>query len=59
MKICNRHKIPVLARAGIRGIVGAAVAHSGGVMLNMQTFNKILDYDLKLCETRCSIGGLG
>lgn len=47
MKICNEHKIPVLARGAGSGIVGAAVAHSGGVMLNMQTFNKILDYDLE------------
>ncbi|UHR03443.1 FAD-binding oxidoreductase [Peptoniphilus sp. GNH] len=46
MKICNEYKVPVLARGAGSGIVGAAVAHSGGVMLNMQTFNKILSYDL-------------
>lgn len=45
MKICNENKIPVVARGAGSGLVGSSVAFSGGVMIDMQEFNKILEYD--------------
>ena len=45
MKICNENKIPVLARGAGTGLTGAGVSRFGGVMLNMQSMNKILSYD--------------
>lgn len=44
-RICNENKIPVIARGAGSGIVGAAVSITGGVMIDMQSFNKILEYD--------------
>ena len=45
VKICNENKIPVLARGAGTGLTGAGVSRFGGVMLNMQSMNKILAYD--------------
>lgn len=44
-KICNEHHIPVIPRGAGSGIVGASVPILGGVMIDMQQFNKILEYD--------------
>ena len=46
MTICNEEKIPVVARGAGSGLVGSGVAINGGVMIDMQSMNKILDYDL-------------
>ncbi|MCW6678934.1 FAD-binding oxidoreductase [Anaerococcus sp. NML200574] len=46
LTICNEHKIPVLARGAGSGLVGSGVAINGGVMIDMQGMNKILEYDL-------------
>lgn len=45
VKICYDNTIPVVARGAGSGLVGAGVSFAGGVMIDMQTFNKILDYD--------------
>lgn len=45
MSICNEYKIPVVARGAGSGLTGSSVAINKGVMINMQTMNKILDYD--------------
>ena len=45
MKICNENKVPVIARGAGTGLTGAGVAIKKGVMINMQTMNKILEYD--------------
>lgn len=45
VKICNENKIPVLARGAGTGLVGSGVSMSKGVMINMQSMNKILSYD--------------
>ena len=42
MKICNENKIPVIARGAGSGLTGAGVAIKNGVMINMQSMNKIL-----------------
>ncbi len=44
-RICNDNKIPVIARGMGSGIVGAAVSIKGGVMIDMRSMNKILEYD--------------
>ncbi|MGF0039440.1 FAD-binding oxidoreductase [Peptoniphilaceae bacterium SGI.131] len=46
MKICYDNNINVIARGAGTGLVGASVAINGGVMIDMQSFNRILDYDL-------------
>lgn len=45
MKICNENKVPVIARGAGTGLTGAGVAIKKGVMINMQTMNKIIEYD--------------
>lgn len=45
VKICNENKIPVLARGAGTGLVGSGVSIAKGVMINMQSMNKILSYD--------------
>ena len=42
---CNSHKIPVTVRGGGTGLSGGALAVHGGVVLNMQAFNKIIKID--------------
>lgn len=58
MKICNENKIPVIARGAGTGLTGAGVAIKQGVMINMQTMNKILDYDLDNMVVRVEPGVL-
>lgn len=45
MKLCYENNIPVTPRGAGTGLTGAAVAVTGGVMLNMTKMNKILGYD--------------
>ncbi len=45
VKICYDNNIPILARGAGTGLTGAAVAIYGGVIINMEKFNKILEYD--------------
>lgn len=58
LKICNENKIPVLARGAGTGLVGSGVAIKHGVMLNMQTMNKILEYDEENMVVRVQPGVL-
>ena len=50
VKICNRHEVPYLARGAGTGLSGGAVAHNGGVILQMSLMNRILEinYDDEL-----------
>ncbi len=45
LRYCNEHTIPVTVRGGGTGLSGGALAIHGGVVLNMQGFNKILNID--------------
>lgn len=45
VKICYENNIVVVPRGAGTGLVGAAVAIHGGVMLDMTKMNKILEYD--------------
>lgn len=56
MRICNENKIPVLARGAGSGLVGSGVAINGGVMIDMQGMNQILEYDLDNLVVRVQPG---
>ena len=58
LKICNEHKIPVLARGAGSGLVGSGVSISKGVMINMQNMNQILEYDFDNMVVRVQPGVL-
>ncbi|MCX8479648.1 MAG: FAD-binding protein [Chitinophagales bacterium] len=45
LRYCNERTIPVTVRGGGTGLSGGALAIHGGVVLNMQGFNKILNID--------------
>ena len=45
MKYANEHHIPVVARGSGTGLVGAAVALHGGIMIEMRGMNRILELD--------------
>ena len=45
VKICYDNNIPVIPRGAGTGLTGASVAIHGGVMIDMQQMNKILEYD--------------
>jgi glycolate oxidase len=45
LRYCNERRIPVTVRGGGTGLSGGALAIHGGVVLNMQGFNKILNID--------------
>lgn len=45
MKYANEHNIPVVVRGSGTGLVGAAVALRGGIMIETTSMNKILELD--------------
>lgn len=45
MKLANRHSIPVFPRGAGTGMVGAALPWSGGMVMAMTRFNRILEID--------------
>ncbi len=47
VKICNDNNVPFVVRGAGTGLTGAAVAIHGGVIINMEKFNKILEFDDK------------
>lgn len=58
MKICNDNLIPVTPRGAGTGLVGASVAVLGGVMIDTQKMNQILEYDLENMIVRVQPGVL-
>ncbi len=46
VKVCAKHKLPVIPRGAGSGAAGGAVAPTGGVMVDMTRMDKILDLDL-------------
>ena len=44
-KLCYENNIPIIPRGAGTGLTGASVAIHGGVMIDMQKMNKILEYD--------------
>lgn len=47
MKLANEYRIPVVPRGAGTGQCCGAVAHRGGIVLDMSLMNKILRYDLE------------
>ncbi len=46
VKVCAKHKLPVIPRGAGSGATGGAVAPTGGVVVDMTRMNEILDLDL-------------
>ena len=45
LKICHRHRVPVVARGAGTGLSGGAMPHADGVLLSLARFDSILDID--------------
>ncbi len=45
LKLCNEYVIPVTPRGGGTGLSGGALAVSGGLLISMERFNKIINID--------------
>lgn len=58
VRLCNENKIPVIPRGAGTGLVGAAVAIDGGVMIDMSKMNRILGYDMENFVVRVEPGVL-
>ena len=58
VKLCYENNIVVIPRGAGTGLVGAAVAIHGGVMIDMTKMNKILEYDLENFVVRVEPGVL-
>jgi glycolate oxidase len=44
-RLCNTERVPLVVRGAGTGFTGGAVPTSGGVLLSMERFNRILDID--------------
>ncbi len=45
IKICEKHKIPIVFRGAGTGLSGGAIPHKSGVLLVMSKLNKIIEID--------------
>ena len=45
IKICEKHKIPIVFRGAGTGLSGGAIPHKSGVLLVMSKLNKIIEVD--------------
>ena len=45
LKICKKHKLPIVARGAGTSLSGGALPHSAGVLLNLAKLNKIIEID--------------
>ena len=46
-KLCSQLKVPIVARGAGTGLSAGALPHTGGIVLGLSRFNKILDIDVK------------
>ncbi|MEB4591905.1 glycolate oxidase subunit GlcD [Candidatus Thiothrix sp. Deng01] len=56
VKICNRLKIPVVARGAGTGLSGGALPHEDGIILSLARFNQILAIDTDNLTARVQPG---
>ncbi|GBG15733.1 glycolate oxidase [Novimethylophilus kurashikiensis] len=56
MRICHQFQVPVVARGAGTGLSAGALPHSGGVLLSLAKFNRILDIDVQACTARVQPG---
>ena len=61
MTYANGHKLPIVVRGAGTGLVGAAVAICGGIMLETTGMNKILELDREnlTLTVESGVGGYG
>ncbi|MEJ2114883.1 MAG: FAD-linked oxidase C-terminal domain-containing protein [Gammaproteobacteria bacterium] len=45
VKICNKYKIPIVARGAGTSLSGGALPHAEGILLNLAKLNKIIEID--------------
>ncbi|MFC1670249.1 FAD-binding oxidoreductase [Spirochaetota bacterium] len=45
LAICNKNKVPLIARGGGSGVTGGAVPVLGGVLLSLEKMNRIIEID--------------
>ncbi|HEY8536342.1 MAG TPA: FAD-binding oxidoreductase, partial [Vicinamibacterales bacterium] len=45
MRLCARHRVPVVPRGAGTGYTGGAVPLAGGVVLSLERFNRIVEID--------------
>ena len=46
VKLANRHRVPVVPRAGGTGLADGAVPLRGGILVDVKRMNQILDIDM-------------
>jgi glycolate oxidase len=51
VRLCGRHRVPIVPRGSGTGLIGGAMAAEGGVMVGMNRMASILDVDL---PNRCA-----
>ncbi|MDX1634012.1 MAG: FAD-linked oxidase C-terminal domain-containing protein [Marinobacter sp.] len=56
MRICHRHRVPVVARGAGTGLSAGAMPHAQGVVLSLAKFNRILSIDPKARSARLQPG---
>ena len=56
LALCQRHRVPVVARGAGTGLSGGATPHSEGLLLSMTRFNRILAVDPVSCTARVQPG---
>ncbi len=56
LALCQRHRVPVVARGAGTGLSGGATPHSQGLLLSMTRFNRILAVDPVSCTARVQPG---
>ena len=47
MKIAAKHRVPVVARGAGSGLTGGSVPESGGIILNLERMNKVIDLNIE------------
>jgi glycolate dehydrogenase FAD-linked subunit len=52
VRLCRRERVPIVPRGSGTGLIGGAMAATGGVMLGLNRMNRILDIDL---PNRCAV----
>ena len=45
MRVCRKHRVPVVARGAGTGLSGGALPHADGILLSLARFNRILELD--------------
>jgi glycolate dehydrogenase FAD-linked subunit len=52
VRLCRRERVPIVPRGSGTGLIGGAMAATGGVMLALNRMNRILEIDL---PNRCAV----